>query len=618
MMPEWKERLEQRLSSHPFLLMLLVETRFRLVFLGVGLVLLFILISLPKIWRTTPDGFLPVVRVSLLDFAQARSLRRSAEEAAALGKWDQAQRCWEAASANNPGDIALARGCLRQFVQGPARPELLDRAARSAFWLLRLGATNDADLVLTGQALAHLGTPDDLIGLLASQAGALPLELETLLAQAQLETGQNARFAAAWREVRKRFPNAGKSGRSRVLDLAWAAREEGDPGKAAALGELQALAAGSSVATEASRALLALAFESRDAALGEHTIQHWPATPPPELRDFVTYWRLLSAAGRTQLAQSLATAWDRPPNHPRELMLLVKGRMEVGARDAALKALREGVDRVGASPEIWLAYGMLLLDLRRWDDLRALAVRIRVQGGGAGLEGFAHYVEGRSEIGLGQFDNAARSFAKAASAAYSSPKLAQAVATELIKIQYPGEAITILRGVQDRLKLEPAFWIVLFEAADLRKDVSLMREAIEKAYALAPDDPIVLNNYAATLLIQREQPELAAKLTLSLLARYSAAVEPQVNHAMALLMNRRADEAGEILGRVNAAQLNPPQASLYHLVLFEIESQRGRIQEARRAAAIIHADHLYPPQRAWLSNALQRLAAPGVGPESRD
>lgn len=611
MMPEWKEKLEQRMSAHPFLLMLVVETRFRIALLGLILALLFIVFSLLKIWLTTPPGFLPEIRVSLLDFVQARSLSRSAVKAAAEGRWDHAQRCWEAAAANNPGDPELGRGCLKQFVEGPASPELLDRAARQAFWLLRLTRTNAADLVLTGHALAHLGTSEDLVGLLSAHSGTLPLELEALLSQARLEIGQKDAFVAGWQAVRKRFPSAGGTNGAAVLDLALEALEDGSPGRATALQKLRRFSAHSPVATECSRALLAVALARRDPALGEQAMSEWSRENPPELRDFVNYWRLLAAAGRSQEAQTLATAWKTPPSSPRELMLLVKGRMDVSAREAALDALKEHLDRVGATPEIWLAYGMLLLDQRRWEELRALSVRMRVQGNGAGLEGFAHYLEGRSELGLGQYDNAPRSFAKAATAVYSSPRLAQAVATELIKLQHPDEASTILKGVQERLKHEASYWMLLFDTADLRKDMAGMRQAVEKAYALAPEDPVVLNNYAATLLIQRDQPELAAKLTLDLLGRHPGAVEALVNHAMALLMNRRVDEAWEFLRKVNAERLSPAQSTLYHLDLFEIELERGRMEEARRAAGKIQTSHLYPPQRSWLSNALQRLPARG-------
>lgn len=136
-----------------------------------------------------------------------------------------------------------------------------------------------------------------------------------------------------------------------------------------------------------------------------------------------------------------------------------------------------------------------------------------------------------------------------------------------------------------------------------------MRAAAERAYALAPEDPIIVNNLAATLLIQRDRPELAAKLTLGLLAQHPEKIEAVGNHAAALLLNHRLDEADDILRAIDSSKLNPSQSTLYHLDLFEIQLERGRVRDAKRTAERIDLAHLYPPQRAWFSNALERVKA---------
>ena len=65
---------------------------------------------LPKIWTVTPDGFLPVVRISGLDLVQAWSLRRSAEKLEKQGQLADCMVAWRAAGFNDPGSPELARG----------------------------------------------------------------------------------------------------------------------------------------------------------------------------------------------------------------------------------------------------------------------------------------------------------------------------------------------------------------------------------------------------------------------------------------------------------------------------------------------------------------------------
>ena len=70
-------------------------------------------------WRTSPDGFSPVVRVSLLDLVQSRSLQRSARQMQAEGKLDEAIMAWRQAIASNPGDVEANRGFIRALCAGP-------------------------------------------------------------------------------------------------------------------------------------------------------------------------------------------------------------------------------------------------------------------------------------------------------------------------------------------------------------------------------------------------------------------------------------------------------------------------------------------------------------------
>src|SRR5882762_4186695 len=116
-----RERLETelypKLIYSPFLRLVLFNFWFRLVFVCFVLLLLFLALFLPRIWRVTPPGFLPVVKISGLDMTQAWSLKRSALKAQAAGEFERANYAWGAAVANNPGNPELFRGALRNVLQ---------------------------------------------------------------------------------------------------------------------------------------------------------------------------------------------------------------------------------------------------------------------------------------------------------------------------------------------------------------------------------------------------------------------------------------------------------------------------------------------------------------------
>jgi hypothetical protein len=148
------------LAEYPLLRVLLFETWFRV---GFGLFLLIALgglVALPKIWVTSPDGFLPVVRISVLDRMQAWSLKRTALRNEAAGKFEEANYSWQVAFANNQADASSIRGLLRNLVEHERFIPEARNAAPLAFWLLRLTETNITDLELAAQVLEQISLRD--------------------------------------------------------------------------------------------------------------------------------------------------------------------------------------------------------------------------------------------------------------------------------------------------------------------------------------------------------------------------------------------------------------------------------------------------------------------------
>jgi predicted Zn-dependent protease len=143
--------------------------------------------------------------------------------------------------------------------------------------------------------------------------------------------------------------------------------------------------------------------------------------------------------------------------------------------------------------------------------------------------------------------------------------------------------------------------------ADKTRHDGYLMETASNYWRLRPKDAAAINNYAYTLLVFRQQPEDAITLTLGLVRDHPRDVDMQLNHAAALALNDRVQEADDILKRVNPNELKPALAAQYYLTRLEVYWKTKRPDLARSTAARIDPGQLYPVQATWLTNALQQL-----------
>src|SRR5579862_593361 len=134
-----KRRLANRFGYNVFLRLLLFKFWFRVAVLGFLFLLLFLALFLPRIWRVTPRGFRPVVKISGLDKLQCWSLKRTGREEMAAGNFERAHYAWQAAVANNLADVAALRGLISNLAHwAGSPPESLAVGVTFSSWLLRL------------------------------------------------------------------------------------------------------------------------------------------------------------------------------------------------------------------------------------------------------------------------------------------------------------------------------------------------------------------------------------------------------------------------------------------------------------------------------------------------
>lgn len=600
-----KEELGVKLERFPLLRQMLFEFWFRVIMLcGAGGALLFGL-SLPKVWVTSPKDFLPVIKVSGLDLLQAWSLQRTARKAMAAGKHEEAAHAWRSAFANNPANPRLARGALENYLSMENPGAESAAAIHRALWLLRLTQTNATHLELAARVFERNQLHDFLLDLLEPRKENLGPTLDAIYLRSLFHQGQMEQFAQRWEQ------NAARFSADRELALYEAAYRAGwGPvgAQTAAQRELESALSDPARQVLANQLLLRVALARTDPALYAEALQRLEDRQADALLDHIGYWRLLSAGGRTQEAVKLAHAHTRPPGTWVEALHLAQAYAGLGLRDDAFRLLEQAVTKFGFADRLWVSYAQLLVEARRWDELRHLALRIRQQDGVRDrLAGFSHYLEGRAELGLGRHEMAEAAFQKVAGATFENRALGLATARSLLRLNDAAAARDLLLRLQEGSENDIAYWQLLFAAANELKDTELMLRAITQAYQLRPHDPTTMNNYAAALIIHRQRPEEAIKLTLQLRARQPKSTAATMNHAFALLLNHRAAEAEALFQKINPDQLSPVHASDYYLGLFEASVQQERFERAWEVSARIRPEHLYPNQARWLEDAKKRL-----------
>jgi len=194
--------LDERFPSLSSLVRVLwFQPWFRAIFLFLMAAVIAGALSITKIWKTTPPGFHPEIRVSGIDLFQARALKRTALKQATEGHFDDALQTWFMAVANNAGDPELIRGALNQLIGGPEMTKYTDLSRGYAGWLLKLGGTNVADLELVAALFEKQRLDQATVSILKHCNRKLTPKLEASYLKAIFNSGDIAGFDLFWRNI---------------------------------------------------------------------------------------------------------------------------------------------------------------------------------------------------------------------------------------------------------------------------------------------------------------------------------------------------------------------------------------------------------------------------------
>ena len=603
---DFKLDLANRFVYFPLVRLMIFSFWFRLIFAGFFLFLVFLALFLPRIWRTTPPGFLPVIKISGLDMAQAWSLRRSALRSTKAGDLDQATYAWQAAVARNPANPELVRGALRHVLQlERPGPKHQGPAIGQTFWLLRLTGTNAADAELVSRVYEKFQLYDLLLGLLRPREGRLTVTEEAAYLKALFHTGQMAPFASRWEQLKGQPLVAPDLVLYHDAYLAgWGPPSTSDEARR----RLEAALANPEHAILANRLQLFVCARLNDANRYLASLQRLEQAQSDTLLEHAVYWQLLAAQGRQEEARTLLRSFPRPPSSAAEALRLAEIQVTLGLRAEARQLLEQCTPQFGWAQEIWLRRATLLQEDRRWEDLREMALQLRQHPRMRdALAGYSYYLEGRAELGMDRPAVADTLFRIVAHHPLENRSLALSTARSLSKLGYAAVARDLLLPLERDFAERADYWHELFGAAYQLKEPDLMTKAAAAAYRLQPGNVACANNYAAALLVNRDRPEEAVSLTLQILSQLPDSNAAKINHALALLLNLRSGEAEAILKSVVPEKLIDDEANSFYLGWFELSATQRQYDRAWEASDRIAAKELFPNQVKWLETMRQRL-----------
>lgn len=609
-------KIEKFITNHDVpLLRLLYFTRwFRWGLLCVVLILLMVPLVLLKVWASTPVDFNPVVKISLLDKLQSWSLRRAAFEAMDAGRFEDSVHAWHSSIANDPGNQVYQREYFQFLMDKDLQKSKSRQAVQNGWWYLKLNQTNQASLELVTDVFEFYKLHEINHIFLSQKVQNLSPKMEAKF----LKSAFHMRDIVGFRKQIERMESS---------------RLEADPDVKLYHAAYMSIW-GSSDSTLSHVEQLRSEFKHPKHAFLAHTLNLEVSVARGEIDSFrqsieymisrgadrlvhhLQYWNMLVEHGEKDRAMELFRRYNLPPDNAMDVVHFVDFAVMIEEDDMAIQYLKTYAKDFGYYEPIWIAYANILIDQRDWQNLNNLAVQARRHSLASGtLKGFSYFMEARAALGEQKLDLADRMMKKVAQVEYGIVSVGCYIAQELGTLGYELEALSIWRGCYDEMKGEKSYWESVFPLASSQEDSELLLEAAEQLYRLEPQNAIYRNNYAALLLSHRQQLDTAVRLTWEQInepstsryakpSKYQAAL---INHALALVLNHRCDEAVEYLKQVSKTSLVPEFKSIYHLVWFEVAIRKQDYELARSHGMLVQEDQLLPADREWFDTTWQRF-----------
>ena len=566
-------------------------------------------ICLIKVWPTTPEGFEPSIKVSLLDKLQSWALHRSAVDHAAKKEMEASLHAWHASIINDPGNIEVMGEYFDFLLEQDLQRLAVVDAARSGLWYLRLTSTNRT-------AVRRVSKVFDFYGHHDLNRFFLDEIREDLNAEERKFFLKSTFFDARIETFRETMESIDETlfEQDATLSLYRSAY-------LAAWGPLQT--------TEEHLALLRKALTDPQTeelahllnlkvSFQRNELEHYRSSfnfalfrQSAKLIHYCYYWQMLLDAGRKDEVIAGLHAYNFAPTNAREAELFVIVARDLNQNDLALAFLQQYADQFPYDAALWLGYADLLTEMQQWNQLREAALSIRYNlHNTASLRGLSFFMEARAALAEHRPQSVAASLQQCTWIDYDQPSVAYAVGKGVADMGFPTEALSLLKPLAEVEYYQNAteYWARIVDLALTNSLGGMLLEATENLYRIDGSNVVYRNNLAAALLSERQNPEKALRLTLEIIQEYEEIhYASAINHALALALNRRYKEATDWMNRIPQEEVQGALKTPYHLAWLEIAFERRDMEAARRHAREIQEDVLMPGDKVWLERVLYEL-----------
>ena len=593
-------------ANNPAMLVMFYDRWFVRCAIAAGLGVLALALFVVKLWNPMPASYKGSMRISGLDYLQASALQRTAIKAVRAGNLPSAMIAWRSAIANNGGDLDLYRGMLRTLVEFPkSRREYLGFAVTEGMSLLEISGTNVNDVELLSSYLRRFELYDWIAEMMKSRGDSLTAKGARLYAECLFFTGKQDQFAQYWNS---RESDLSIDPASVLVHTAWQAYWGPPAGIAEARRKLAEARLDPRLGIFASKLQLRVCERIPDLQTFKSALSQLQEAHEEQVFDSIAYWKLLQDSGNTADAVKLAKAFATAPATPEEAMQLAGVFELLGMNEYCDEFLAKYTPEFPQIVPLWTARSQMIIKLKRWDELREIAIAMRnTMVLARFVGGYSYYLEGLAEARVGKKDAAGVRFKKSIDEPFPTPLTAFIAASELQAIGFPDLAASLLKKNEADFEDRIEFWLQLTMSAFESKDTDLLMRASQRAYDIDPRNLSAINNYAASLLVSRTKAEEAVKLTMKLVASDPDRRDFKINHALALAMNHRYNDAEQVLLRMDQSSLNSVESSLIHYAWFQMFADRDLINQAAKEAAGIERQILIGSQAKYVADTLKRL-----------
>ena len=605
---KWQNYLDY--GNAPFIRLLWYSPIFRWSLLASCCVLVTIPFLLMRLWTVTPQHIDPPTRISVLDFIQASALRRSAERATEKSRLEEASHAWRSSIANHPAQLDALRAYLQFLGKSQGSHEEMREAVRIGLWLLQLNRTNQTDLDLVTMVWEQRGFHREVV----QYASALD---QPFSQQTQISFFKSAFHAFDFERC------------SELLKTLSPQVDQKDP--EIPLYHMAYLAARGPIETVvqnhqalrcyypdpqwqdlAHQLNCIVSAEREDLIDLQASITFLRNKGKLHFSQQLVYWQLLLDS--TMLAELAADMRQFPPEPATvgEVVWFVELAMKAGLTDIARETLGQQAPLYAGTERLWLLLVSLLESNKQWNELREMAILVRQAAAQlSALKDLSLYMEARAAHADRRFGVADTLVSKMDLPGSASEPLSFALGKGLNEMGYETKAMQAIEPLTKQADWMDtmALWNLVFQMHVENGSRSWLLKAAENLYRLAPRNRNVLNNYAAVLLSERVRPGQALALTReNVQTSGPMAYHHLVNHAVALMLNGRLEEAHAFLRQVPSEKLPPDQLNSFYMAWFEYAYRTGQLARARSFALKLSPDRLLPGDVAFLNDALSKMA----------